>query len=158
MVLSLAPVGLSAQSASADSTPVTPVSACPLATCEVALERGTVDGTRLRVGTPGFTVPVGFMGGGVYKRLSVVPSAKKEAAAGRRALRTSFFATAAGLAAAGFVLWYDQANLGNQRPTTRMFGIAGVGVGSLLFWQHQKRASDRHFEEAVRLYNRDRPR
>lgn len=143
-------------SAGADSAALARMRACPRAQCGLTLERGTVNGTRLRLGSTETIIPVGLTGSRVYRRLVIVPAAISEATAGRNALRENSILTTAALAMSALV-WLRVAPQDRGIISTRLGIVAGIGALSILRWQHNALSADTHFENAVQLYNRELP-
>jgi hypothetical protein len=150
--------GLDAQAANfdkhvgSDSATLAGLRVCPRAQCALTLERGTIDGTRLRIGSSETLVPVGLTGSRVYSRLTVVPAAVAEATAGRNALRENTLLTTGALVMTALV-WIRVAPKDRGAIATRLAIVMGIGVLSIPRWHHNARVADAHFENAVRLYN-----
>ena len=136
------------------------VRACPRVQCELTLERGTVDGTRLRVGLPGSTVRLGQTGGAVTQRLIAVPGAAVSARRGRVALQRALAGVITTLAVSALI-WMPpivgSQEDANVNPQPRFLVMAGLAVASGINWQYQRRRADGFFEEAVTAYNRELP-
>lgn len=138
---------------------------CAPMACDLALERGTVDGTRIRIGSTDETIAVGFTGSRAYRLLSAVPSAARVAARGRSAKRQSLAIAAATLGGVSVVALssWRRPYEGSRRleapgVSLRLLTATLVSAGGMFFANRRARAADPHFEEAVRLYNQDRPR
>ncbi|MCC7054139.1 MAG: hypothetical protein IT355_12815 [Gemmatimonadaceae bacterium] len=154
---------LRAQAAAPDSMRVPPgprdlaaVQSCPRAQCELTLERGTVHGTRLRVGHPGSLELIGFTGRASIRRLQAVPAAGVEAARARSALRRAIVGTVATLLADA-AIWVAPKYLRDSQIQQRWLLVAAISSAGVLNWQYQTRGADGHFERAVTNYNRELP-
>jgi hypothetical protein len=153
----LAACPLAAQPLRPAPTALADVRTCPRIQCEITLERGTLDGTRIRIGAPGTTIPVGFLGGNVLTRLSAVPAAKTEARASRRARIGGVATTVVTLLAVGAALGADTWGRDDGHKTVRYVGALAVAGSGIAIWHHLVDTADAHLEEATRRYNRELP-
>ncbi len=135
------------------------VRTCPRVQCEVTIERGTVDGTRIRVGETGKVIPLYLSGANAYRFLSVVPAAAVEASAGRRVLRKRLGVTFIAVGAATAVLATARyRGFQSSKVSPRLGVVAGIAGGGIYMANRLQARSEPHFEEAVRLYNSALPR
>ena len=163
-VLALSAGGATAQALAAETRTLESLRTCPRATCEVTLERGTVQGTRLRIGQPGTTMLIGLTGARAYDHLAVVPAARAEAGAARSALRQRVgigVATIAGVLAVALVGQRSQYEYRNGLTSTgfptRLAYMAGISVSGVYLASRSASRAGPHLEEAVRLYNTELP-
>ena len=154
---------LGAQSVRRDSAAVAALRACPRSRCEVALERGTLRGNRLRVGTDTATIPFGTLSVNVVRHLSVMPEAAHEAELAERAQQRRFvtgLVTAGGVLAVALLRWrlafadaYDRQELAAPAVSTRIVAAAAVAGTGMFVAGRFDRAASRRLDEAVRRYN-----
>jgi hypothetical protein len=132
---------------------------CPRAECLLTLERGTVDGTRLRVGDPGVTRRVGITGWSTPTQFTGVPEAVALATHARNQKLGANLAAIAALAANAYIWTYNKNDDDPGRVVARRFtaslATASAGYG---LWYVQTRRAEVNLDKAVERYNRELPR
>jgi hypothetical protein len=131
---------------------------CTYEACALRISTGVFSGERVSKGLMGQSEPFGFGGGGLVRAVNAVPSALKEAQAGRGLRIKGSVITVISALASG-ILTVAALREANSDALTRNLWIAtGVSTVATFYGGALVSRSEEHFSRAVWLYNKELPR